>query len=295
MSTKRTASSLRAVQAADDLSALAPFLGCPTCKLPFWTHPLVFGCGHSVCSECADAMRACVPALCLLCQLPIVSCLENRGLGEFIQEALRGCASACPPPGSPRSAKKPKVSQAESDAGTGLLPLLDRFAAASATLYGAAQAAAEAKVGVLSNALLCVDVFNHAVDGSLVGQELHSGQPRSPVLLNSHQQTVHCMVKHVHTEEGVGQNAVLGFSSCLRSPVQRRRGSRKPIRQRQQVGRRVVLRLGYLGLLGASRDNQGREPVPSGRLPLALHAGRTQFVWCSLSGGCVVQGRGVIC
>ena len=170
MSTKRTASSLRAVHVADDLSALASFLDCPTCKLPFQAHPLVFGCGHSVCSECADAMRACVPALCLLCQLPIVSCLENRGLGEFIQEALGGRASACPPPG-PRSAKKAKVSQAEGDAGTGLLPLLGRFEVASATLSEASHAVAEAKGGVLYNALVCVDVFNHAVDGLLVRVE----------------------------------------------------------------------------------------------------------------------------
>jgi len=115
-------------------------------------------------------MRACVPALCLLCQVPIVSCLENRGLGEFIQKALGGCASACPPPG-PRSAKKPKVSQTEDDTTADLLPLLHRFAVASVVLSGAAQAAAQAKDGVLSNALLCVDVFNHAVDGLLVRVE----------------------------------------------------------------------------------------------------------------------------
>jgi len=162
MSTKRAASSLHAVQVADDLSAPAAFLDCSTCKLPFRAYPLVFGCGHSVCSECADAMRACVPALCLLCQVPIASCLEDRGLGEFIQEALDGCASTCPSP-DPRSAKKSKVSQAEDDTTADLLPLLDRSVAA--------QAAAQAKDGVLSNALLCVDVPNHAVDDWVVRVE----------------------------------------------------------------------------------------------------------------------------
>jgi len=159
MSIKRAASPMHAVHVADDLPALALYLQAALSGAPAG----VWGAGPA----CADAMQACVPALCLSCQHPIASCLENRVLDEFIQETLDGCASACPPPGSPRS-KMPKASQAEGDAGTGLRPLLDRFAVASATLSQTAQAVAQAKDGVPPNALLCVDVFNHAVDGLLV-------------------------------------------------------------------------------------------------------------------------------
>ena len=170
MSSARPAFSVHAVHASDDLSTPACFLDCSTCKLPFRTHPLVFGCGHSVCSECADVMRACVPALCLMCQRPIASCLENLGLGDSIQEARDGCSSEYLPPG-PRRAKMLMVSQAEGDAGAALLRLLDQSAAASATLRVAAHAVAQAKGTVVSDTLACVDVFNHAVDGLLVQVE----------------------------------------------------------------------------------------------------------------------------
>ena len=61
------------------------------------------------------------------------------------------------------------------------------------------------------------------------------------------------MVQHVHTEEGVGQDAVLGLGNCLRGLAQRRRGNLEPIQQRTQARPSVALGLGYPGLLGASR------------------------------------------
>jgi len=117
------------------------------------------------------------------------------------------CFLACPSPGSPRSAKKSKVSKAEDDTTADLLPLLDRFAAASATLYGAAQAAAEAKDGVLSNALLCVDVFNHAVDGLLVRAEEHRRTWLARVQLLTHEREKALEAQESLLEVSAGQLA----------------------------------------------------------------------------------------
>lgn len=121
---------------------------------------MVFGCGHSVCLECADAMQACVPAVCLVCRVPIAWRLANRGLGEFVGGAW----------GPPRAQTR------EGEADAALVPLLARFAAASARLGEAAHAVAGAKEELVSNALACFQAFNHSVDGLLVCVEEYRGR-----------------------------------------------------------------------------------------------------------------------
>ena len=174
-STCTTPSASSTVHMADDLSALASFGDCPACKQVFLTRPLVLVCGHSVCSECADAMRA-----CFLCQRPIASCFENCERGECIQEVRGDCASAYPPP-SPRRFKMHKVSQT----GTGLFPLLDRSAVALATLSEAAHAVAGAKKDLRTNTLACLCLFNHGVDGLLVRVEEYRARWLAQVQLTS--------------------------------------------------------------------------------------------------------------
>jgi len=140
------------------------------CKLPFQVHPssaapTVFGCGHSVCKECADAMQNCIPPVCLLCRLPILTAMNNCALGEFAEQAAD--------PGSdsdPDSAAAPLKRQRMA-APPPLAEQLDQFVHAAAALDQAADQAARAKDAVFRDTLACVDQFNLVVDRMLVQVE----------------------------------------------------------------------------------------------------------------------------
>jgi len=129
----------------------------------------------------------------------MASVLQASALEECIQEDGCGGASA-----GPRSAKKPKVSQAET---ARLLPLLDRFAAALVTLSDAAHALTGAKEELVSNTTACADVFNNAVDGWLVRLEEYRRTSLSRVQLLTHEREKALEAQEALLEVSAGQLA----------------------------------------------------------------------------------------
>jgi len=147
--------------------------------MPFRAHPslaapVVFGCGHSVCKECAEAMQACDPPVCLLCSLPILTAVDNRALGEFAeqeQDSDSDSAAAAAPLKRQRMAARPPLAD-----GQPMAVQWDLFVRAAAAFHQAAVQAARAQDDVVTSTVACADMFNQAVDGLLVGVEEYRGR-----------------------------------------------------------------------------------------------------------------------
>ena len=164
-------------------SMLSPSaLGCPTCRqhfraTPSSAGPVVLGCGHSVCYECAGAMAACDPAVCLVCREPIVTSSPNTALGEFAEQAWLALHPEVAPvqvPAAVSSLGEVAHCQTEEATVAMLLPLLDSYEHASVRLTQAAEAVASARHAVLVNTLQCAQRFNTEVDGLVVAVEAYS-------------------------------------------------------------------------------------------------------------------------
>jgi len=164
----------------------APLL-CPTCKVPFRAHPspaapVVFGCGHSVCKECADAMQNCIPPVCLLCHEPIHTVVDNRALGEFAEQDWGSDSDL----DSDRDSAAAPLKRQRMAVSPPLAAQLDVLAHAAGVFGDAAGRAAQANAAVLSDTAVCVGRFNLAVDRMLVQVEEYRQRWLTQVQLLSH-------------------------------------------------------------------------------------------------------------